>query len=80
MANPGAELLDDKRVLTDEQRIAVYWRDKGRCTMCGIPVSDKDFQIHHKKAWYKGGPTTVDNSLTVCKSCHQKVTAEQIKN
>ncbi|MBI4298557.1 MAG: HNH endonuclease [Chloroflexi bacterium] len=78
-SNPTTRLLDDKRVLTGEQRLAVYWRDKGQCRVCKSPVADKDFEVHHVEAWYMGGPTTVDNSLTVCKLCHQKITAGQLK-
>jgi len=72
--------LDDKRVLANEQRMAVYWRDKGRCQLCGEQVPDKQFEIHHTEAWHKGGPTTVSNSQTVCKACHQKVTAQHNKH
>ncbi len=77
--NPETRLLDDDRVLRGEQRLAVYWRDKGMCRACSTPVSDKDFEIHHTEAWHKGGPTTVENSLTLCKLCHHKVTSGQLK-
>lgn len=77
--NPKVHLLDDKRVLTAEQRLAVYWRDKGICRACNTAVSDKDFEVHHTDAWRKGGPTTVENSLTLCKLCHHKVTSGQLK-
>ena len=77
--NPNTKLLDDNRILSGEQRLAVYWRDKGRCRACGEPVSNKDFEVHHTEAWYKGGPTTVENSLTLCKLCHHKVTSGQLK-
>lgn len=77
--NPKTKLLDDNRALSGEQRLAVYWRDKGRCRACGDTVSDKDFEVHHTEAWYKGGPTTVENSLTLCKLCHHKVTSGQLK-
>lgn len=77
--NPGIRLLDDRRTLRKEQRMAVYWRDKGICKICGTQVSDREFEIHHIEAWHKGGPTTVENSLTLCKSCHQKVTRGELK-
>jgi hypothetical protein len=75
----SVRLLDDKRFLLDEQRMAVYWRDNGKCRFCGMSISDKEFQAHHTDAWYEGGPTTVDNSLTACKSCHKKETDKQLK-
>ncbi|MBM3173059.1 MAG: DUF262 domain-containing protein [Chloroflexi bacterium] len=77
--HPDVQQLDDKRVLTPEQRLAVYWRDKGRCQICSEQVSDKEFEIHHTEAWYKGGPTTVNNSQTLCKACHKQVTNQQKK-
>ncbi len=77
--NPKTKLLDDNRVLSGEQRVAVYWRDKGRCRACGELVSDKDFEVHHTEAWHKAGPTTVENSLTLCKLCHHKATSGQLK-
>jgi hypothetical protein len=77
--NPDTKLLHDIRVLSGEQRLAVYWRDKGLCRACNTAVSDKDFEIHHTEAWHKGGPTTVENSLTLCKLCHHKVTSGQLK-
>ena len=77
--NPKVGLLDDKRVLSSEQRLAVYWRDEGICKACHAQVSDKDFEVHHTDAWKDGGPTTVENSLTVCQSCHNKITSGQLK-
>jgi hypothetical protein len=77
--NPKVGLLDDKRVLSPEQRLAVYWRDKGVCRACHTQVSDKDFEVHHTDAWKDGGPTTVENSLPVCQSCHHKITSGQLK-
>jgi len=74
--NPSLQPLDDKRLLRADQRMAVYYRDKGKCTVCGKDLPDNDFQIHHNQAWSNGGPTTVQNSSTVCTSCHKTLKSQ----
>jgi hypothetical protein len=66
---------DQRRAFSEEQRSAVYWRDKGICQCCKATVPDNAFDVDHIVTWAQGGRTTVDNGRTLCRPCHQTVTA-----
>lgn len=65
-------LLDDQRNYTEEQKIAIYRKFKGKCQSCGfnLEYNDPDTHYHHKTMHSKGGKTTIDNGLLLCKKCH----------
>lgn len=49
-------------------------RDSGRCRVCGF---DQDLHVHHRKPISDGGdPLSLDNLLTLCKTCHYSVAHE----
>ena len=52
----------------DRRRLLV--RDGHRCRCCG---SLHGLQPHHVTPWREGGPTTLDNELTLCRCCHALV-------
>jgi len=66
---------DRRRAFSEEQRLAVYWRDKGICQCCKGRVPDNAFEVDHIVPWSQGGRTTVENGRTLCRPCHQTVTA-----
>ena len=46
-------------------------RDGGKCTFCG---KTDGLEAHHIIPVACGGPDVVENLITVCKSCHKKLT------
>lgn len=51
-------------------RKAVYRRDHYRCALCD---STDGLQIHHAIPRGKGGPSTVQNLITLCWRCHAHI-------
>lgn len=70
-----SQVLDVGRLTRDwtaPQRRAITVRD--RCCRgpgCGRPIAWT--HIHHLKWWRDGGPTDIDNGLSLCPSCHDLI-------
>ncbi len=56
-----------KKEIAPSLRRQVFERDKYRCVHCG---SWEDLACDHVLAKSKGGPTTIDNLQTLCRSCN----------
>ncbi len=71
---PELRLKDEKRLFDYGQRLAIYFRDKGKCQGhgCGKSLNFDEAEFHHIKPWHEGGPTTVENGLLLCSECHAK--------
>jgi len=54
----------------------VLERDSYRCVLCGDP---EDLETHHIVWRFRGGSDRPKNLVTLCKGCHDKVTAGEIK-
>lgn len=54
----------------------VLERDSYRCVLCGSPV---DREVHHIVWRFRGGSDRPKNLVTLCRDCHEKVTAGKIK-
>jgi hypothetical protein len=69
---PASEVLDvgrAQRTFTNGRRRALDARDGGcRAPHCDQPVSQ--CEGHHIIGWQHGGPTSVDNGVLLCWSCH----------
>jgi hypothetical protein len=69
---PASEVLDvgrAQRTFTNGRRRALDARDGGcRAPRCHHPVSQ--CEGHHIIGWQHGGPTSVDNGVLLCWSCH----------
>lgn len=61
---------DERRFFTSTEREQVYWRDRQLCGVCKAKVSWIEAEIHHLKAYSKGGSTTLDNAQLVHRHCH----------
>lgn len=65
---------DNQRGFTHQQKLAVFRRDQGVCKVrlkCkGVKVTWDDWHCDHKKAWSRGGATTVDNGQVSCSQCN----------
>lgn len=73
--NEHHEVLDQRReyrIFTAAQRQAILARDRG-CQAPGCTVPAIYCQIHHILAWLLGGPTDVDNAITLCAIHHAAV-------
>ena len=42
--------LERRRLMQHEERLAIYYRDRGICQACGEPVDINEFQVAHKIA------------------------------
>jgi hypothetical protein len=71
---PNLSRKDNQRDFTHVQKLAVFRRDKGMCQVhvkCdGIKVTWDDWHCDHKRAWSKGGKTTVENGQVACSECN----------
>ncbi len=64
--------LDENRLFTKEQKLAIFRRDKGRCRECDkkLRYGDKKTHYHHLDRYIEGGKTETDNGMLVCRNCH----------
>lgn len=64
--------FDNNRIFTEEQKIAIFRKDNGKCQSCQtlLKFGDPDTHYHHKVMHSKGGNTTIENGLLLCKNCH----------
>jgi 5-methylcytosine-specific restriction endonuclease McrA len=46
---------------------------------CGKKLDFSDAQFGHKKAWAKGGSTTLENTLLLCYGCNKLQRTESVK-
>lgn len=61
---------DDRRAaIPDRLRQAIYERDEYACVDCG---SGDDLTLDHIWPWSKGGPDTLNNLRTLCRSCNSR--------
>lgn len=74
-ANPNIELKDNCRLFSNEQRLAIYRKDKGLCQLklkCkGKKCNWDNWDADHIIPWSKGGKTTVENGQVACPSCNR---------
>jgi len=61
------------RTINWRLRFIVMRRDNFKCKNCGrSPATDPSIILHvdHKRAWAKGGETTLENLQTLCSKCN----------
>jgi len=68
--NPKLQPKDPIRNFDYWEKLAVYWRDKGVCQICGKKVSFEEGTVDHKIPHSKGGLTTIENGRWSCVSCN----------
>lgn len=61
----------------DKIRLLVYRRDKFKCQHCGI--NGKRLDVHHKIPFLISFDNSLNNLMTLCRSCHMKEEARLIK-
>lgn len=71
---PDITLKDESRLFSDDQKMAIYRRDKGICRLklkCdGIKLTWDNWHCDHVTPWSKGGKTIVENGIAACVSCN----------
>jgi len=60
-----------KRTLSTRDRQILYRRAKGRCEGCGKKIDYDEMQVGHRRAYSKGGATTLANSACLCYRCNK---------
>lgn len=66
MSGKSDKVVED-RTIPKRVRIAVWSRDKGRCTKCGV---EENLHYHHIQHFADGGQNSIDNLTLLCASCH----------
>lgn len=65
--------LDPKRLFDEDDKGAIYSRDKGLRGICGEHVEPEDAEYDHYPAAHAlGGRTVVDNGRLVHATCHER--------
>ena len=62
---------------TDKTKTQIRERSKGRCEICGFPISSGG-QIHHRRPRGKGGTTSAEtasaaNGIRLHPACHERI-------
>ena len=65
-----------RRLGNDAQRLAAAVRDRG-CVRCDMSTHQTD--MHHLLDWSDGGPTDIDNLVSVCGSHHRELQEHNLK-
>ncbi len=60
----------NQRLGNGAQRLAAAVRDKG-CVRCDAPAHQTE--LHHLRDWYDGGPTDIDNLVSLCGPHHREL-------
>jgi 5-methylcytosine-specific restriction endonuclease McrA len=60
-----------KRTLGTRDKQILYRRAKGKCEACGKKIDYDEMQVGHKRAYSKGGATTLANSACLCYRCNK---------
>ncbi|MCD5936996.1 HNH endonuclease [Klebsiella pneumoniae] len=58
----------------------IYFRDDGRCCLCGCVVSLGNSELDHRIALQFGGTNESDNLWTLCIDCHSNKTREELRS
>jgi hypothetical protein len=68
--NPA--LLDENRLFTHDQKLAIFHRDNEQCQVCKktLTFGEPETHYHHKDRYVEGGKTEIDKGLLVCRDCH----------
>lgn len=73
--------LDNRRQITEEEKISAYGLANGCCEKCNKKFKDyKDAEYHHIALHSDGGSTTLDNIMVLCEECHDDIHRNKILN
>lgn len=60
-----------KRTLGIRDKQILYDNAHGRCQGCGKKIKFSEMQLGHKRAYSRGGKTTLGNSVCLCYGCNK---------
>lgn len=63
---------DPTRIYGQLEREIIYYRDQKKCAVCNQEINWEELEIHHLDEHQNGGQTTIENGLSVHKTCHPK--------
>lgn len=63
---PTLQHKDPVRIFDYWQKLAIYYKDKGICQVCGAQTPFDQGEADHKIRHADGGPTTVENGRWLC--------------
>ena len=66
------DLGRSRRLFTPAQRKAIRYRDR-RCRAEGCTIPATWTEAHHLKPWSQGGPTNLDNGISLCSHHHHTI-------
>jgi 5-methylcytosine-specific restriction endonuclease McrA len=67
------EELDEKRQITDEDKIAAFEKHQN-CELCQRSFKDyKEAEYHHKVRHADGGKSELSNIMILCDKCHDRI-------
>ena len=58
--------------IEDEEKLAAYERQGGKCKRCGKKFAIEDMQADHITPWAKGGKTVAENCQMLCADCNRR--------
>ena len=68
--------LDDRRQISDEEKITAFGLAKGKCTnpICDVVFKDyKEAEYHHEDLYSLGGKSELKNIKVLCTDCHDDI-------
>lgn len=73
------KLKDKHRFYTQEQKISLYFLQKGICPICKKDILYRDVEADHIQKHETGGKTEVDNGRLIHNKCHKKIHEQENK-
>lgn len=58
------------RAFPESMKRTVYEQQNHKCAMCGKEIAWEDAQADHCDPWSKGGKTTIENCVILCRRCN----------
>jgi len=71
------EYKDKNRLFTREQKITLYFDQKGKCDKCKQEIHFETVDAHHVVMHSLGGRTEISNGKLVHKKCHKEINKNQ---
>lgn len=71
--------LDDRRQISNEEKITAFGLAEGKCSnsICNVVFKDyKEAEYHHKDLYSEGGKSVLKNIQVLCTDCHDDVHRE----
>lgn len=65
------DILDQRKLMTNELRQTIIQRDKSKCQICGKTCSYDEIEIDHIFPISRGGKTIITNLQVLCRSCNR---------